>query len=126
MELKPVENEAHCNDCGTDFYDGDQAYCQEETDGSCVWYCEDCREFCSVLEKYRNQEKAWSTEGRTGVENLCRICHAIGYVDNFASNGSYGDLIEFLKDNSGAVQALLEWMKENANDDWRDSLESRI
>lgn len=55
--------------------------------------------------------------GRKGVENLCRLCRLLGYKDStyfgqFAG-GSIGDLIEFLEDNPGAVEAVVDFIREN-------------
>jgi hypothetical protein len=36
-----VQGEAHCNECGVAFFDGDQAYCMEDDDGSLIWFCEE-------------------------------------------------------------------------------------
>lgn len=36
-----VQKEAHCENCGTPFYDGEQAYCQYQEDGSLIWFCND-------------------------------------------------------------------------------------
>lgn len=59
-------------------------------------------------------------DGTKGVENLARLCNGIGYKDTqyfgqFAPDGSYGDLIEFLQDNPGAVEAVVNFIRENAS-----------
>jgi len=82
--------------------------------------------FTEALNEFRKVERLNSTEGSRGVKNLCRICRAIGYKDDqyfgqFDSKASYGDLIEFLQDNSGAVDAILDWMCENG-EYWTENL----
>ena len=70
-------------------------------------------ELNDALEQFEQQEKLHTNEGRRGVENLCRIVHAMGYRDSqhfgqIHPQGSYGDLINFLEDNSGCVEAIKE------------------
>lgn len=69
------------------------------------------------LEKLIQEEKLTRTEGEAGVKNLARLCRLIGYKDNTYfgqfENGCYGDLIHFLEDNNGAVEAIVEFIKEN-------------
>ena len=36
-----IQGEAHCNECGVAFFDGEQAYCMEEEDGSLIWFCDE-------------------------------------------------------------------------------------
>lgn len=84
--------------------------------------------FSKNLDRAIDENKLFRTEGRKGVENLCKIVQMIGYVDKqyFGQfeGGSFGDLIEFLEDNSGAVQAIIEWIKEEGDDnyEWQEML----
>ncbi len=56
-------------------------------------------------------------EGESGVKNLARLCRGLGYSDfmNFGQfeGACYGDLINFLEDNPGAVDAICEWIEDN-------------
>lgn len=88
-------------------------------------------EFQEILSEYQEQKKIASNEGRRGVENLCKLVHAMGYKDTqyfgqFASDGCYGDLIEFLEDNSGCIGAIKEWIAEHDCEEWRDNVESHL
>jgi hypothetical protein len=88
-------------------------------------------ELNDALEQFEKQEHLHTNEGRRGVENLCRIVHAMGYRDGqhfgqFSSQGSYGDLINFLEDNSGCVEAIKEWIVQQEIQEWADELESRL
>jgi hypothetical protein len=79
------------------------------------------------IQQWRNRERANTTEGETGVKNLCRLTNAIGYKDpqyfgQFAHDGSYGDLIEFLEDNPGAVEAIIDWIGEQDFPEWNEAL----
>jgi len=80
-----------------------------------------------VLDQFIDQEKLYRTEGRRGVENLCTIVRAIGYKDpqywgQLSSKAAIGDLICFLEDNSGAIEAMLEWIKERRSPEWTEAL----
>ena len=59
----------------------------------------------------------YRTEGETGVKNLCKMARLLGYKDNTHfgrfQGGCYGDLINFLEDNPGAVNAIFEFVLEN-------------
>ena len=72
----------------------------------------------SDLEVLRN-------EGSQGVENLAKICEAIGYQGKQLqmSNGSFvTSITEFLEDNPDAVRALFEFISDN-NDNFPEPLE---
>ena len=88
-------------------------------------------EFSEILDEFRSEKKCHRLEGSTGVKNLCRIVNAMGYEDpqnfgQFAVNGSYGDLINFLEDNPGACEALVEWIEMNHCQEWQNNLESHL
>lgn len=58
------------------------------------------------------------SEGEEGIKNLARLCSGLGYTDEmhfglFEGGCCYGDLINFLENNPGAVEAMLEWIEEN-------------
>jgi len=84
-----------------------------------------------IIDEYVEQEKLFSFDGSRGVQNLCRITHAIGYVDKqyfgqFHPQGSYGDLINFLEDNPGAVQAIRQWIEDQDSEEWKENVESQL
>jgi len=88
-------------------------------------------ELSEVMYEYCEQEKLTRNEGESGVRNLCRLLNAMGYKDSmyfgqFHQQGSYGDLINFLEDNSGCVEAIKEWIAEQNVDEWKESLESHL
>ena len=67
-------------------------------------------------------------EGESGVRNLARLCHALGYSDPFGfgqfEGASFGDLISFLEDNPGAVEAIVSWIEDNHfSDEEEDDLQ---
>lgn len=84
-----------------------------------------------VMSEYQEHKKISNNEGSSGVKNLCRLVRGMGYKDTmyfgqFAQDGSYGDLIEFLEDNPGCVEAIKEWIGDQDLDEWRENLESEL
>lgn len=85
-------------------------------------------QFVEELEAFIKNEKLNSTEGSSGVKNLCAIVEVLGYKDSqyFGQHdkGSYGSLINFLEDNSGAVEAIIEFIKDYGPkcEDWSQDL----
>jgi hypothetical protein len=84
-------------------------------------------ELHEIIERWQSENRAWHLEGESGVKNLCRLVRCFGYKDylnygQFAHDGAYGDLIEFLNDNPGAIQAIIEWASSEDNEEWRESL----
>lgn len=80
---------------------------------------------------FENEKKIYTSEGDTGVQNLCRLVRAIGYEDpmfygQFDYGVAYGDLFEFLRDNSGCIEAIKRWIGEQNVREWKDNLLSEI
>lgn len=75
-------------------------------------------------------EENGRSEGRPGVENLCKLANALGYKDrqHFGQfqGGCIGDLIEFLEDNSGAIEAIKEWISGIEAPEWKENLLSNL
>jgi len=77
------------------------------------------------LNKLVEAEKLYRIEGPVGLKNLCRLCCFIGYEDqNYRlqlDNGcSVGDLINFLEDNPGAIEAIYNWIGNNFQKEIKD------
>ena len=88
-------------------------------------------ELCELIQEYRDHKRMHCMEGSRGVQNLCKLLGAMGYEDRHARMGTYGDarlgnLIDFLEDNSGAIEAVLEWISEQNIQEWADALESEL
>lgn len=75
----------------------------------------DDEDFSDLLDKYIDQEKIYSFEG---IENLEKVVEAIGY----------DSLDNFFEDNSGALEAVIEWLRENGNhvSEWKEELKKAI
>jgi len=85
----------------------------------------------NLIEEYRDEKKMHCMEGSTGVENLCRLVNTMGYQDamhrgQFAQDGCHGDLIEFLSDNPGAIEAIINWIADQNSPEWKEALESEL
>lgn len=83
-----------------------------------------------LIEEWGREHKTSNTEGETGVKNLARLVNNLGYVDRTYfgqfQGASYGDLINFLEDNPGAVEAVQEWIIEQDDEQWKENLESYL
>lgn len=71
-----------------------------------------------LLSKFIEKRGLYRTEGPKGVSNLCLILRALGYKDplnrlQYANGACVGDLLEFLEDNPGAIEAILNFITEN-------------
>jgi len=81
---------------------------------------DDDKEFSELLEEYTDQESIHRYEGNQGLDNLNKICHAIGYRGHGFKYGS--SLEEFLGDNPGACEAIIEWLGEQEIPQFREEL----
>lgn len=89
------------------------------------------QEVGDLVDRYMDQEGLYRIEGRRGVETLCQVTGALGYKDptyygQLTSKAVIGDLIMFLEDNPGAIEAVLEWVKQQGNSEWRDNLQALV
>lgn len=79
------------------------------------------RDIGELIDMWCDQNGVHSFEGHRGVENFSKLVRAMGY------NSSYGDpLNQFLEDNSGAIEALIEWIKDGVPDEWVESLKDEV
>jgi hypothetical protein len=89
------------------------------------------KDFDELLDQYMDQEKLYHIEGRKGVEALCQLTRAIGYKDpqyfgQMTSKAAIGDLICFLEDNPGAIEALHNWIRDTASPEFKAALEEHV
>ena len=87
----------------------------------------------STVERFIQQQELHRTEGRRGVENLCKLVQSLDtqykdrqYFGQLNNGTSIGDLILFLEDNSGAVTAIIEWISEQNNNQWKQLLNEQL
>lgn len=68
------------------------------------------------LSDFLNEHKLFSFEGESGVKKLEVVLKEIGYKE---SGFAYGSAVEnFLQDNPGAIQAILDFIEEHYEDDF--------
>ena len=73
----------------------------------------------SALERYIDDNRMHSFEGDSGVRKFEKLIRDVG---------GYHSLHEFLADNPGAINAMVEFVAEwsERNIDWKDNLESLV
>ena len=89
------------------------------------------RDLDILVDQFFTQENIYRFEGRAGLEALCRLAAALGYKDpmywgQITSKATIGDLICMLEDNSGMIEAMIEWVKDINAPAWRESLEEQL
>ena len=84
-----------------------------------------------ALNAWMDQHTQWRVEGRRGIETLCKLARGLGYQDpmyfgQIGYNMYIGDLIEMLQDNSGMIEAMVNWVGERRNQEWEEAFKSSI
>lgn len=74
-----------------------------------------------LVNEWQDENNAHHFEGTSGVERFRKLCEAIGYKEgNYLG---YGHAIEnFLSDNPGALEALVNWIQDQDVDEWKESI----
>ncbi len=71
-------------------------------------------EMYEIREKWENENKINRYEGTSGVENLRKLLGVIGYKEgNYLGYGN--EIINFLSDNSGAIEKIIECVKKDVD-----------
>lgn len=75
-----------------------------------------------LVQNFMDNERLYCLEGNQGLEALNKLTETLGYTNEQYHQGSA--LENFLRDNSGACQALVNWIAEwtDKNKDWQDAL----
>jgi hypothetical protein len=82
------------------------------------------RNMQDLLEEYQAQESMYHMEGESGVADLEKLLKVLGYKGH---NFKYGSVIEsFLADNSGAIEAIVNWLGEQNVTEWEERLEEEL
>jgi hypothetical protein len=71
------------------------------------------------FEKYLQQNRMWSFEGDSGVRKFETLVHEVC---------GYRDLHEFLADNPGALNAMVEFVQEWVErcPEWKENLDALV
>lgn len=76
------------------------------------------------IEAFCEQNRIYRFDGERGVENLVTILRAIGYNESPYQGNSTAVLVNFLADNSGATEAIINWIGEQNVPEWKEKLEA--
>lgn len=76
---------------------------------------EDDSDINSLMNKFIDEHKLYSLEGPRGLRNITKI---VGALD-----GSYRSFDSFLEDNSGAIEAIVQWIKSTRIPEWKEKIE---
>ena len=78
-----------------------------------------------LIEQYCEENKIHRFEGTTGVNNLQKILGVLGYKEgNYF--GYNNEIINFLSDNPGAIEAILNWIGEINSLEWKENIISGL
>ena len=78
----------------------------------------DDKDLGELVDAYLDQEGIHSFESDRGVRSLGNLFRAL--------DGKYSDIRDFLADNSGACEAIVEWIKSTNVQEWKENLESVV
>ncbi len=70
-----------------------------------------------LIDEYYNQE-GLRYEGSRGVRDFEKLVKAI--------DSNYDSLHEFLQDNSGCLEAMVEWIARSRVGEWKENLQNEI
>lgn len=73
-----------------------------------------------LFDTYLEQNRMWHFEGMRGVKNLNKI------VQEVCGYGAHNTLESFLEDNPGAMEAVVNWIREVNVLEWRQNLEELV
>lgn len=79
------------------------------------------QDFSDKIDTFIDENQMYTFEGERGVRNLEKLTKALGYNEPFGSS-----LTQFLADNSGAIEAIIEWIKECRNEEWDENITAQI
>lgn len=69
-----------------------------------------------LIDKFIEVKKLHRFEGDTGVSNFEELVQALGY----------DDIDSFLADNSGCMEEMITWIRDQKVDDWKEKLIDEI
>lgn len=69
-----------------------------------------------LIEKWMDQERIYSLEGPRGVRNFSNLVRVLGYHS----------FDEFLEDNPGALEALVNWITDSDLPEWKEKFSAVV
>lgn len=79
------------------------------------------RDFDEIVDSYLSRKRFHHFEGDSGLDRLNTLASDLGYGESGFKYGS--SLEQLLSDNPGAQAALVEWIRDQNNSDWRERLD---
>ena len=77
-----------------------------------------------LVEAFVEHNRFYCMEGNQGVSRFTQLVAAIGYNHQ---SGDYGHpILNFLADNSGAIEKLMEWIGDQNSSEWRESMANTL
>jgi len=73
-------------------------------------------ELSELVDKYTEVNRMYHWEGSRGVSNFDKLIGVLGYRN----------MDEFLHDNSGCLEAMVEWIKDAPVQDWKEAMQKEI
>lgn len=77
-----------------------------------------------VLNEYINEKKFHSFEGSRGVKRLEELVTDLN--QDYQGRFSGTSITDFLEDNPGAIEAIIDWISEQNVDEWKENLASHL
>lgn len=77
-----------------------------------------------LFDTYTDQNRMYHFEGTRGVSNLNKIVTEVCGYNSAWSGGN--NLETFLQDNPGAIEAVINWIRESHCPEWRNNLEQLV
>lgn len=68
----------------------------------------------TLIDNWMDKEKIYHMEGPAGYRNLSKLIRLLGYRE----------MTDFLEDNSGAVEAIIDWVKNQNFPEWKNGFEA--
>lgn len=84
-----------------------------------------------IIDRYMNQEQMHSLDGRRGLIALAKMARVLGYKDEMysgqlASGACLGDITNMLEDNPGMIEAMIKWIGEQRNSEWKEAFRKEV
>lgn len=122
-------NEYTCPVCSKKWYEPNNEGVDKKISEACSEHCFDKRSnedltLGELIDEFCDVKGFHHFEGDIGVERLEQVCKALGKYGHGFRFGS--PLEHFLSDNSGAMEAILEWIREHDFDEWKENIVSHL
>ncbi len=79
----------------------------------------DRQDLGDLIDEWEKENKTWHYEGQSGVRTLERLVEIL--------DSDYNSIESFLADNQGAMLAIVDWIKNDANvPEWAEAMQQHI